>query len=115
MRCLSGFKDVEFVYSEEKCRHLFRAYYYDLFFLDLRLRENKEGMDLLADILAFSSKAKPALAKKLVAQAVHRAGSRKEGSFVDVLLLKKKWHFSVVPLLYYKAIIVSSHTAAVFS
>jgi len=42
---------VDVVHSEEEFKTVFSPYKYDLIFLDLRLKEAKEGLDLLEDII----------------------------------------------------------------
>ena len=49
--CLAEIGKVDVVYSEEGFRKAFSPYRYDLILLDLRLREGKEGLDLLEYII----------------------------------------------------------------
>ena len=49
--CLMEIGEVDLAYSEEEFRSVFSPYKYDLILLDLRLREGKEGLDLLDYII----------------------------------------------------------------
>lgn len=42
---------VDIIHTEEEFKRIFSPYKYDLIFLDLRLKEAKEGLDLLEDII----------------------------------------------------------------
>ncbi|MCG2831314.1 MAG: sigma-54 dependent transcriptional regulator [Desulfobacteraceae bacterium] len=48
---LTEIGEVDVVHSEEEFNTVFAPYKYDLIFLDLRLREAKEGLDLLENII----------------------------------------------------------------
>ncbi len=48
---LNDLGKVDIAYSEEEFREIFRPYRYDIILLDLRLKEGKEGLDLLQYII----------------------------------------------------------------
>ena len=50
-KCLKDIGEIEVVHTEKNFRKVFKPYKYDVVLLDLRLREGKEGLDLLAYII----------------------------------------------------------------